>query len=116
MELIDREELKAKLDRGDDFKLVLTLHDWAFEAMRIPGSINMSTAKEAEDQLEPDDDIVVYCSDTACFGSRIAYSWLTEHGFSHVRRYEGGLSDWDIRALSCRSEDPRCDGSVMATA
>jgi len=25
MNLIDRDELKAKLDRGDDFKLVMTL-------------------------------------------------------------------------------------------
>jgi len=30
MNLIDRDELKAKLDRGDDFKLVMTLTEWAF--------------------------------------------------------------------------------------
>ena len=27
IETIEREELKTKLDRGDDFKLVMTLHE-----------------------------------------------------------------------------------------
>ncbi len=94
MELIDREELKAKLDRGDDFKLVLALHDWAFEAIRIPGSINVTSVKEAGELLDPEDEIVVYCSDVACFGSRLAYDYLVESGYHHVRRYEGGLADW----------------------
>ena len=39
IDTIEREELKAKLDRGDDFKLVMALNDFAFRAMRIPGSI-----------------------------------------------------------------------------
>ena len=95
MELIDREELKARLDRGDDFKLVMALHDWAFEAMRIPGSVNVTSIKDAAEMLARDDDIVVYCSDPACFGSRLAYDWLIENGFSNVKRYEGGLSDWE---------------------
>jgi rhodanese-related sulfurtransferase len=94
VELIEREELKAKLDRGDDFKLVLTLNQWAFEAMRIPGSVNITCREDAEGLLSPDDDIVVYCSDPACLGSRVAYRWLTESGFEHVRRYAGGLNDW----------------------
>ena len=41
MNLISREELKEKLDRGDKFKLVNALGEWAFEAKRIPGSINI---------------------------------------------------------------------------
>jgi len=32
MNLINREELKEKLDRGGKFKLVNTLGEWAFEA------------------------------------------------------------------------------------
>ncbi|HSF86157.1 MAG TPA: hypothetical protein VLG28_10970 [Acidimicrobiia bacterium] len=30
---IGRDELKEKLDRGDDFKLVMTLHEFAFRAV-----------------------------------------------------------------------------------
>jgi hypothetical protein len=32
MELISRDELKEKLDRGDDFKLVMVLEEWAYRA------------------------------------------------------------------------------------
>ena len=60
MELITREELKAKLDRGDDFKLVMVLGDWAFRAKHIPGSLNISTPEKATQLLKPEDEIVVY--------------------------------------------------------
>jgi hypothetical protein len=38
MNRITREELKAKIDRGEGFKLVNCLEDWMFRAKRIPGS------------------------------------------------------------------------------
>ncbi len=91
---IDREELKRKLDAGEDFKLVMALHDWAFRALRIPGSIHFHTVEEALDALDQDDEIVVYCSDAACVASQFAYRGLIEHGYRNVRRYAGGLSDW----------------------
>jgi hypothetical protein len=47
MRLIDTEELKSKLNRGDNFKLVNALGEWAFEAKRIPGSINISNMRDA---------------------------------------------------------------------
>ncbi len=92
---IDREELKTKLDRGDDFKLIMTLHDWAFRAQHIPGSIHYHTVEAALEALtDKDEEIVVYCSDVACVASRLAYRGLVEEGFTNVRRYSGGLSDW----------------------
>ena len=91
---IDREELKAKLDRGDDFRLIMTLHDWAFRATRIPGSIHFNTHEEAVAALGKDEEIVVYCSDPACVASQFAYRALVEEGYTNVRRYPGGLSDW----------------------
>jgi hypothetical protein len=36
MNLINREELKQKLDRGDKFKLINALGEWAFNAKRGP--------------------------------------------------------------------------------
>ena len=41
MNLIDRDELKARLDREDDFKLVMVLGEWAYRAKHIPGSLNL---------------------------------------------------------------------------
>ena len=94
VEEISTEELKAKLDRGDDFKLVMTLADWAYQMSHIPGSLNINNLEQAEQQLELDDEIVVYCSDVQCIASQAAYHYLTHHGFTNVRRYSGGLSEW----------------------
>jgi 3-mercaptopyruvate sulfurtransferase SseA len=38
---------------------------------------------------------VVYYSDETCIASRIAYQMMTEGGYTHVRRYAGGLADWE---------------------
>ena len=94
IDTIDREELKAKLGRGEDFKLVMTLHEWAYQAAHIPGSISVTSPTEAARELDRDDEIVVYCSDVDCVASRIAYTALREAGFGNVRHYAGGLSDW----------------------
>lgn len=93
-ETIDRDELKAKLDEGSDIKLVMTLNDWAFRAKRIPGSVHFATSDGAFEALNRDDEIVVYCSDSACVASQYAYLGLVEGGYVNVRRYAGGLSDW----------------------
>ena len=95
MRLISREELKEKLDQGDDFKLVMTLGDWAFRARHIPGSINISRPEDADRLLNLDDEIVVYCSDVTCIASQAAYHILESKGFKNLRRYAGGLSDWE---------------------
>ena len=60
MNLISREELKEKLDREDDFKLVMVLGEWHFRAMHIPNSINIHTPEAAIELLDPNDEIVVY--------------------------------------------------------
>ena len=57
---IDRDELKAKLERGDDFKLVMVLGEWGFRAKHIPGSLNLSSLDQAQGMLDPEDEIVVY--------------------------------------------------------
>ena len=39
MQTISSAELKEKLDRGDDFKLVMTMNEQAFHKAHIPGSL-----------------------------------------------------------------------------
>jgi rhodanese-related sulfurtransferase len=99
MKEISREDLKAKLDRGDDFKLVMTLAEWAYQMSHIPGSINITSMDQAQELLDPDEEIVVYCSDTNCLASRAAYHYLTNSGFTNVRRYSGGLAEWQAAGL-----------------
>ena len=92
--LIVREELKEKLDRKDDFKLVMVLGEWVFRAMHIPTSINMETPDSAAELLDLNDEIVVYCSGRSCPASGMAYDELTSRGYTNARRYEGGMEDW----------------------
>ena len=76
-----KEKLKAKLDRGDDFKLVMTMHEWHFQAEHIPGLTWMDSVEMAAESLRPEDEIVVYCSDPACFASRMAATLLEKAGY-----------------------------------
>lgn len=93
--IIGADELKEKLDRGDDFKLVNALGEWEFRAKHIPGSLHFPTIREALDSLKPDDEIVVYCSNPACLASRTMYRDLEKRGFKDVRRFEGGVVAWE---------------------
>ena len=95
MRLIQREELKASLDRGDPITLVMVLGEWFYQAKHIAGSINVNTLDEALRRLRPEDDIVVYCANPACPASIYAYKLLTSHGYARVRRYAGGVQDWE---------------------
>ncbi len=91
---IERDSVKAKLDSGADIRLVMSLQRWAYEALHIPGSLHFDTPEKLFDALDTDDEIIVYCSDAACVGSRFAYKALVNAGYTNVRRYAGGLSDW----------------------
>ena len=95
MNEISREELKAKLDRGDQFVLVMTLGSLAFQGKHIPGSLSLSEPKELLAQLDPQQETVVYCSDRLCPSSIMAYHFLDGRGYQKLWRYSGGLSDWE---------------------
>ena len=96
---ISRDELKSKLDAGDDLRLVMALNRWAYDAKRIPGSLHFDTPDELYAALKPDDDIVVHCSQVDCLSSVALYRDLVKRGYRHVRRYAGGLLDWEGAGL-----------------
>jgi rhodanese-related sulfurtransferase len=95
MNLISREELKQKLDLGDKFKLVNALGEWEFNAKHIPVSINISKIDDAKKILIPSEEIIIYCSNPSCIASIIGYQVLTRMGYKNVRRYAGGIEDWE---------------------
>jgi len=104
MQTITIEDLQAKIDRGDDFKLVMTLAEWAYQMSHIPGSLNITNLEQANKLLDPEDDIVVYCSDANCLASRAAYHYLRQNGFKRVRRFSGGLAEWQAAGLPLEGE------------
>lgn len=67
---ITRDELKAKIDRGDNFILVEAQSAEAYQKAHLPGAINPRQADTAEETMSevmgwlPDKtaDIVVYCA------------------------------------------------------
>ena len=104
MKLIDREELKEKLDRRDDFKLVMVLGDWGYRAKHIPDSLNIAAPEVAKAELGPDDEIVVYCSGDTCPASKYAYTLLKSGGYDNVRRFEGGITGWEDAGYALEGE------------
>jgi rhodanese-related sulfurtransferase len=103
-DLIDREELREKLDRGDDFKLVMVLGEWEYRAKRISGSLRVSTPQEGLEALDPDEEIVLYDSGPSCPASRMACRFLKARGYKQVRRYGGGLEDWESAGYPLEGE------------
>ena len=98
---IERDELLAKLVRGDAVKLVMAGSAWAFRTKRIPGSLHfdLHSPMQLLGVLTPDDDIVVYCSNVDCHASSVAYQRLSENGYTHVRHFRGGLLEWEGAGL-----------------
>ena len=96
---IDRDELSIMVERGDRFRLVMALNEWAFQAKHIPGSEHFNTSEELFSALSPEDDIVVYCTSYDCHASIALYHALVDGGYRNVRRYSGGLTDWEAAGL-----------------
>ena len=103
-DLISREELKEKLDRGDDFKLVMVLGEWEYRAKRIRGSLRVSASRKMLQALDPDEEIVLYDTNPACRASRFACRFLKAQGYARVRRYAAGLEDWESAGYPLEGE------------
>jgi rhodanese-related sulfurtransferase len=62
---ISREDLKAKMDREDDFVLVECLSEEQYGDAHLPGAVNLppDRVRELAGELLPvkDADVVVYC-------------------------------------------------------
>ena len=98
---IERDELRQKIDAHDPrFKLVMTLGDWEFKMKHIPGSLHFKDAAEMLSTLKKDDEIVVYCTNPPCLASIAAYHRLVEEGYTNVRRYAGGIEDWEKAGMA----------------
>jgi rhodanese-related sulfurtransferase len=62
---ISREDLKAKIDRGDDFVLVETLSEEQYQHAHLPDAVNLppDRVRELASEVLPNKeaDVVVYC-------------------------------------------------------
>ncbi|HET7270645.1 MAG TPA: rhodanese-like domain-containing protein [Rubrobacter sp.] len=94
---IARNELKAKMDREDDFVLVEALSPAHYKSSHLPGAINLpyEFVDEAERVLpDKDAEIIVYCMNRDCSASGLEAEELEEMGYSRVLHYADGKQDW----------------------
>lgn len=95
---ITREELKARLDRGEALTIVEALPAQYYRRAHLPGArlLPHDEVDELAPTVLPDRDalIVVYCANLPCPNSEIAAARLSELGYTNVREYAEGKQDW----------------------
>lgn len=98
MQTITREELKAKMDRGDDFTLFEVLPLMYWRKHHLPGAKSLPPAQVVEvvESTVPDRgaEIVLYCWDDDCPTSGWAGLQLEEVGYTNLYEYSAGKKDW----------------------
>ena len=65
VEDISREELKAKMDRGEDFVLLEVLPQKSYRRSHLPGAINLppgQTDQAEELILDKEAELILYCA------------------------------------------------------
>ena len=63
MKTVDRQELQAKMDRGDGFLLLEVLGQASYDQGHLPGAVRYEGLEQVE-RLAPEKDaeIIAYCS------------------------------------------------------
>lgn len=94
MDEISPQDLKARLDRNDRPVLVDVRDDWETKLCRLDNALHipMEELEFRTDELNPVDDIVVYCHHGV--RSAAVADYLRRLGFSRVRNLSGGLDAW----------------------
>jgi rhodanese-related sulfurtransferase len=110
---ITREELKAKMDRGEKFVLVDALSAKHYDSSHLPGAINLpyEFVDEAETVLpDKDAEIVVYCMNPDCEASTEEARELEEMGYRNVLHYAEGKQGWLRAGLPVEGEHVTGEG------
>jgi rhodanese-related sulfurtransferase len=88
-------EVKAKLDRLEDFTLLDVREPWEFDIARLNGAklIPMGDIpSRAHQELDPEDHIVVVCHHGV--RSMNVTAWLRQQGFEKAQSMRGGIDAW----------------------
>ena len=99
---ITPQELKQKLDAGDELTVLDVREPWEYDTARIEGSTLIPMDQipaRVNQELDPEDLIIVICH----HGVRSANvaAWLLQQGFERVQSLRGGIDRWS------REVDPK---------
>jgi adenylyltransferase/sulfurtransferase len=97
------EELKARLDRGDDILILDVRETREYEVVNIGAYlIPLSELPKRIDELsdgplhgDPSKEIVVHCK--SGHRSQVAAEFLRKNGFKRVKNLIGGIDAWSAR-------------------
>ena len=94
MDEITPRELKDRLDRNDRPVLVDIRDDWETRLCRLDNALHipMEELEFRTEELNPADEIVVYCHHGV--RSAAVADYLRRLGFARVRNLAGGLDAW----------------------
>lgn len=110
---ITRDELWAKIQRGEDFVLLEVLAPASYDYGHLPGALNLplDEVKARAHELIPsrDAEVVVYCGNRDCRASLDAAGELASLGYTNVLDYLHGKADWKEAGLPMEASEPAPD-------
>lgn len=102
-QLIDRNELKSKIDRGERIVLLEALPERYYRKGHLPGALSFPHDQVAElaPKLVADKaaQVVVYCANVDCQNSHLAATELGRLGYTNVSVYAEGKAGWEAAGL-----------------
>ncbi len=94
MDEITPQDLKSRIDRNDRPVLVDVRDDWETRLCRLDNALHipMEELEVRTEELNPTDEIVVYCHHGV--RSAAVADYLRRLGFTRVQNLAGGLDAW----------------------
>jgi adenylyltransferase/sulfurtransferase len=91
-------ELKARLDRGDTFRLIDVREpdEWAIARLPQAELIPLGQFQQrAASELSPDEALILYCHHGVRSGR--AHDYLKQQGYANVLNLTGGIDAWALQ-------------------
>ena len=93
MKEISVQELKDKLDKGEDFQLIDVREDFEYETSNIGGvSIPLGGILIEADKIDQDKPVIVMCRSGK--RSMAAIMQLEQQGYTNLSNLKGGILAW----------------------
>ena len=94
---ISVQELKQKLDRGEQVTLIDVREPWEYNIAKIEGAqlIPLGALGTAYKSLDPHAEIVIHCH--MGMRSMDATQFLLQQGYKNVKNLTGGINAWSMQ-------------------
>jgi len=117
MARITPEELKEKMDSGEDIMILDVRHPLELDAEPgiIPGALNVPLAElgKYHHLIPRDRELILYCNCPNEASSAMAALQLRQHGIKRVRPLEGGFPEWRRHAYPVEARGNPKAGSTL---